>query len=177
MVVLEIRAAAPDDLPTILALIRALADYEKLADEAVASAAQLGAALFAPHPRVFCDLAEWRDGSGATHSAGFALWFYNFSTFRGQHGLYLEDLFVRPAFRGRGVGAGLLRHLARRCVEENLGRFEWAVLDWNTPARGFYESLGARPLKEWIVHRLSDGALIELAAATADAVEPSRGVP
>ncbi len=163
---LRIRPAEPADLPTVLTLIRALADYEKLLDQAVADEARLQAALFAPHPRVFCELAEWREADGTPQNAGFALWFYSFSTFRGQHGLYLEDLFVRPEYRGQGIGKALLQHLARRCVEENLGRFEWAVLDWNSPALGFYASLGAKPLNEWIVHRLSDGALTQLATAT-----------
>ncbi len=166
---LRIRPAEPTDLPTVLTLISALAEYEKLLDQAVADEARLRAALFAPQPRVFCELAEWRDGDGVLHTAGFALWFYSFSTFRGQHGLYLEDLFVRPEHRSHGIGKALLRHLARRCVAESLGRLEWAVLDWNAPARGFYESLGATPLKEWIVHRLADSALAQLATAPHDA--------
>lgn len=162
---LNIRSAGPDDLGTILGLIRDLAVYERLQDEVDATPERLAAALFGPDPRVFCELAEWRDEPGAAPSnAGFALWFYNFSTFRGRHGLYLEDLFVRPGYRGRGIGRALLAHLARRCVLEDLARFEWAVLDWNEPALQFYATLGARPLKEWIVHRVTGPALAALAA-------------
>jgi GNAT superfamily N-acetyltransferase len=117
-------------------------------------------ALFTPRPRVFCDLAEW-DGA----AAGFALWFYNFSTFRGRCGIYLEDLYVRPGQRGRGIGKALLTHLAGRCQAEGLARLEWAVLDWNAPSIGFYESLGALPQSEWTVYRLTGGALQALAAA------------
>jgi GNAT superfamily N-acetyltransferase len=163
--VLNIRPATLEDLPVILDLIRGLADYERLLNQVEADEAALQSALFGAQPRVFCDLAQWHDAASDTPSvAGFALWFYNFSTFRGRHGLYLEDLFVKPEQRGRGIGRALLAHLAQRCVAENLGRFEWAVLDWNRPARDFYESLGARPLKEWIVHRVDGEALARLAA-------------
>lgn len=162
---LNIRSAGPDDLGTILGLVRDLAVYERLQDEVDATPERLATALFGPDPRVFCELAEWHDGPGAAPSnAGFALWFYNFSTFRGRHGLYLEDLFVRPGYRGRGIGRALLAHLARRCVLEDLARFEWAVLDWNEPALQFYATLGARPLEEWIVHRVTGPALAALAA-------------
>jgi diamine N-acetyltransferase len=109
---------------------------------------------------VFCEIAEW-DGE----PAGIALWFPNFSSFRGRHGLYLEDLFVRPAFRRRGIGRALLRHLARRCVTEGWTRFEWAVLDWNAPSIAFYKSLGAELLDEWTVCRLGGDALARLGAA------------
>jgi GNAT superfamily N-acetyltransferase len=162
---LIIRPARPDDLDTILALIRDLAVYERLEGEVDASPESLAAALFGPGPRVFCELAEWRDAPAAAPSnAGFALWFYNFSTFRGRHGIYLEDLFVRPGYRGRGIGRALLRQLAQRCTREGLTRLEWAVLDWNEPALQFYATLGARPLKEWIVHRVTGAALEALAA-------------
>lgn len=161
---LEIRPAQPADLPTILALIRDLAVYERLLDQVDADEALLGAALFGREPRVFCEIAEWRAPGATPVAAGFALWFYNFSTFRGRHGLYLEDLFVRPEHRGRGIGRALLVHLARRCVREGLARFEWAVLDWNEPALRFYESLGARGLKEWIPHRVTGAELEALAA-------------
>lgn len=156
---LTLRPARPDDTATILELIRELAVYEKLLHEVTADAAALEAALFGPAPRVFCDIAEWHG-----ETAGFALWFYNFSTFKARHGLYLEDLFVKPAFRGRGIGKALLVHLARRCVTESLGRFEWSVLDWNTPALEFYRSLGAVAKREWWPHRISDAALTALAA-------------
>lgn len=161
---LEIRPAQPADLPTILALIRDLAVYERLLDQVDADESLLGAALFGREPRVFCEIAEWRAPGATPVAAGFALWFYNFSTFRGRHGLYLEDLFVRPEHRGRGIGRALLVQLARRCVREGLARFEWAVLDWNEPALRFYESLGARGLKEWIPHRVTGAELEALAA-------------
>jgi GNAT superfamily N-acetyltransferase len=117
------------------------------------------AALFGPNPRVFCDIAEWED-----EPAGFALWFYSFSTFRGRHGIYLEDLFVRPAFRGRGLGKALLARLARRCAEEGLARLEWGVLDWNEPSIAFYRSLGAIAMDGWTKNRLDGEALARLAA-------------
>jgi GNAT superfamily N-acetyltransferase len=155
---LTLRAAAPADVPEILALIRELADYERLLHEVDATPEGLHAALFGPTPRVFCDLAE-QDGV----IAGFALWFYSFSTFRGRHGIYLEDLFVRPAMRGRGIGRALLSGLASRCLREDLARLEWSVLDWNEPALAFYRTLGARGMKDWIPHRVTGEALLTLA--------------
>ena len=136
-----------------------LAEYERLAAEVVTTAEDLDAALFGLAPKVFCDFAEV-DGA----QVGFALWFYNFSTFVGGHGIYLEDLFVLPQNRGQGIGKALLAHLAKRCVEENLGRLQWAVLDWNAPSIAFYERLGARPMTDWITNRLSGPALQALAA-------------
>jgi diamine N-acetyltransferase len=159
---LTIRAAANADLPTVMGLIRDLAAYEKLLDDVDATEARLGMALFDAQPRVFCELAEWTTAQG-TASAGFAIWYYSFSTFRGRHGIYLEDLFVRPDYRGRGIGRRLLEALAQRCVRENLARLEWAVLDWNEPALKFYRSLGARALHEWQPHRVTDDALLALA--------------
>ena len=156
--VLTLRAAAPADVPEILALIRELADYERLLHEVDATPEGLHAALFGATPRVFCDLAE-QDGV----IAGFALWFYSFSTFRGRHGIYLEDLFVRPAMRGRGIGRALLSGLASRCLREDLARLEWSVLDWNEPALAFYRTLGARGMKDWIPHRVTGEALLTLA--------------
>ena len=155
---LKLRPAAPTDAPEILALIRELADYEHLLHEVDATREGLHAALFGPSPRVYCDLAE-QDGV----IAGFALWFYSFSTFRGRHGIYLEDLFVRPAMRGRGIGRALLSGLASRCLREDLARLEWSVLDWNEPALAFYRTLGARGMKDWIPHRVTGEALLTLA--------------
>ena len=159
---LVVRPAEPRDVGTIHELIRALAEYEKLLPEVDATEQQLRAALFGAQPRVFCDIAEWT-AAGRTETAGFALWFYNFSTFRGRHGLYLEDLFVRPEYRGRGIGHALLANLARRCVAEQLTRLEWSVLDWNEPALRFYASLGAAALGEWVPHRVTGEALRSLA--------------
>ena len=154
-----IRPARPEDTPVVVDLIRRLAEYERLAHEAEASEAGIAAALFGDTPRVFCEIAE-ADGE----VAGFALWFYTFSTFAGRHGIYLEDLFVKPEFRGQGVGKALLQHLARRCVDEGLGRFEWSVLDWNEPAIQFYRSQGAHVLDEWVKCRVDGDALRELGA-------------
>jgi GNAT superfamily N-acetyltransferase len=156
---LTIRAATPADRDLVFAFIRDLAEYEKMLDEVVTTPDEVARALFAPHPRVFCDLAEWNG-----EPAGFALWFYNFSTFRGRHGIYLEDLFVKPAFRGKGIGKALLAHLAKRAVAEGCARVEWWVLDWNEPSIKFYESLGAIPMEEWTVFRLTGEPLKKLAA-------------
>jgi GNAT superfamily N-acetyltransferase len=155
---LTIRSAAPADAPLIFALIGELADYEKLAHEVKASEAGIADILFGPSPRAFCDIAEL-DGA----AVGFALWFYNVSTFEGRHGIYLEDLFVRPEARGRGAGLALLRRLASRCRDEGLARLEWAVLDWNMLAISFYDALGATAKSEWITRRLSGEALAALA--------------
>ena len=151
---LNIRRARPADSTLIYGFIRDLAEYERLLDAMVATEAEIAAELFGPNPRAFCDIAEW-DGA----PAGFALWIYNFSTFRGRCGIYLEDLYVRPELRGQGIGKALLRGLARRCADEGLARLEWAVLDWNAPSIAFYESLGAEPQGEWTVYRLSNDAL------------------
>ncbi|PXA86328.1 GNAT family N-acetyltransferase [Caulobacter sp. D4A] len=155
-----IRPAAPADAALILSFVRDLAEYEKLLHAVEATQAHIEAALFCEHPKAFCDIAEI-DGE----PVGFALWFYNFSTFVGRHGIYLEDLFVRPAARGSGAGKALLANLARRCVAENLGRLEWAVLDWNAPSIAFYDSLGAAAMDEWIVRRMTGEALERLAAS------------
>ena len=153
-----VRAARPADAALIAALVGELAAYERLAHEACATADDFRQALFCERPRAFCELAEV-DGE----AVGFALWFYNFSTFVGRPGLYLEDLFVRPQARGRGAGLALLRSLARRCVAEELGRMEWAVLDWNAPAIAFYDALGSRSLDDWRIRRLAGEALARLA--------------
>lgn len=155
---LRIRPARPGDASLVLSLVRELADYEELAHEVDATEAMVDAALFGTAPRAFCDIAEW-EGT----PAGFALWFYNYSTFRGRHGIYLEDLYVRPAHRGRGIGKALLAGLARRCVAEALPRLEWWVLDWNEPSIAFYRALGARAMDEWTVFRLTGEPLERLA--------------
>jgi GNAT superfamily N-acetyltransferase len=155
---LEIRPAERSDAPLILDFVRKLAEYERLLHVVVATEADVLRDLFGTNPRVFCDLAFWE---GAL--AGFALWFHNYSTFRGRHGLYLEDLFVEPAYRGRGIGKALLRRLAQRCQADGLARLEWQVLDWNAPSIAFYKSLGAVAVDDWTVFRLSDEALKKLA--------------
>src|SRR6266496_4041619 len=126
---LAIRRARPDEARLVLSLVRELAEYEKLLHEVEASEADIGAALFGDNPRLFCEIAEWEN-----EPAGFAVWFLNFSTFSGRSGIYLEDLFVRPALRGRGIGKALMVHLARRCIAQGWARFEWSVLDWNAPS-------------------------------------------
>ena len=151
---LTVRPAVAADAELIHQLVCELAEYEKLLHEVAAGVDDLRAILFCAQPRAFCDIAEWDRAP-----AGMALWFYSFSTFRGRHGIYLEDLFVRPEHRGRGLGKALLAGLARRCERENLARLEWAVLNWNTPSIGFYESLGARPNTEWTVYRLAGAPL------------------
>ncbi len=154
---LHLRTATKADGEAVFTFIRDLAVYEKLLDDVVATQGDIERALFGANPRVFCDIAEW-DGV----PAGFALWFYNFSTFRGRHGIYLEDLFVRPAFRGKGLGKALLQQLAKRAVAEDCARVEWSVLDWNEPSIKFYESLGAIAMEEWTVFRLTGDALRKL---------------
>ena len=155
---LLIRRARPDEAGLVLSLVRELAEYEKLLHEVEATEAMIAKALFAASPRVFCDLAEW-DGE----VAGFAVWFVNFSTFSGRAGIYLEDLFVRPALRGKGIGKALLAHLARECVANEWSRLQWSVLDWNTPSIEFYKSLGAVMLDEWTVCKVGGPALAALA--------------
>ncbi len=155
---LEIRPARPEDASLVHGLILDLADYERLTHEAVVTTADVERALFGEPPRAYCDIA-WQDGAGV----GFALWFYNFSTFVGRAGIWLEDLYVRPAARGNGVGKALLAGLARRCQSENLGRLEWAVLDWNAPSIAFYDSLGASALTDWTTRRLTGEAISRLA--------------
>ncbi len=159
---LRLDAATPADGPAILALIRDLAEYERLSDACVATEPALHDALFGPRPAAEVILARIGD-----EVAGYALFFTSFSTFLAKPGIYLEDLFVRPAFRGRGIGRALLQHLAQLVVRRGGGRLEWAVLDWNEPALGFYRSLGAVPLDDWTVHRLSGDALHALAAGRA----------
>ncbi len=157
---LSIRPATPADLPLIAELIRALADYEKLAHEVCFDDATLAAKLFGPRPYAEVIIGEV-DGS----AQGFALFFHNFSTFEGRPGVYLEDLFVRPAARGSGLGKAMLAELARIAVERDCARLEWSVLDWNEPAIGFYKALGAKPMDEWTVFRVDGTALETLAQA------------
>jgi GNAT superfamily N-acetyltransferase len=155
---LIIRRARPDEAGLVLSLVRELAEYEKLLHEVEATEAMIGAALFGADPRLFCEIAEWEG-----EPAGFAVWFLNFSTFSGRAGLYLEDLFVRPPQRGKGIGKAMLAHLAKLCVANGWSRLQWSVLDWNTPSIEFYKSLGAVLMDEWTVCRISGPALTALA--------------
>jgi GNAT superfamily N-acetyltransferase len=162
---MTIRPARPSDVPVILSLIKELAEYERAAHEVLATEQQLAETLFGPAPAAFVHIAEIDRSPERTapEVAGFALWFLNYSTWLGRHGIYLEDLYVRPHLRGGGHGKALLRELARICVERGYGRLEWWVLDWNEPALQFYGSIGAVPMDEWTVHRVTGDALTELA--------------
>ncbi|MEU3775892.1 GNAT family N-acetyltransferase [Streptomyces sp. NPDC032472] len=153
-----IRCAEVEDVPVIHAMIRELAEYERVPHEARATEEQLRQALFGERPAAFAHVAV----SGEGEPVGFSLWFLNFSTWRGVHGIYLEDLYVRPGARGGGYGKALLGELARLCVERGYERLEWSVLKWNEPTIAFYEALGARPQDEWTVYRLAEGALRRL---------------
>lgn len=159
---IRIERATERDIPIVLQMIRDLAEYERMLPDVVATEAGLREALFAAKPDAEVILAY--DGD---EPAGFALFFHNFSTFLGRRGLYLEDLFVKPPFRGRGIGKRLLVELARIAIARGCGRFEWSVLDWNEPSIGFYKSLGARAMDDWTIYRVSGSALTELAAAEA----------
>ena len=150
----RIRRAGPDDVPAIVGLVYELAEYERAPDECHLTAEQLHVALFGPEPALFCHVAEL-DGE----VVGCALWFLSFSTWRGVHGIYLEDLYVRPGHRGSGLGKALLVALAQECVRRGYERLEWSVLDWNTPAIDFYRALGAVAMEEWTVNRLTGEAL------------------
>jgi GNAT superfamily N-acetyltransferase len=155
---LRIEPATEHDIPLILALITALAEYERLTDQVVANEASLRASFFGPSPSAEVVIARID-----AEPVGFAVWFHNYSTFLGRRGLYLEDLFVLPAWRGRGVGRALLTYLARVAVARGCGRMEWSVLNWNEPAIRFYESLGAQPMDTWTVYRLAGETLAKLA--------------
>ena len=155
---ISIRPATTDDVPTVVFLIRALSQYEKLEHEVRMTEDKLRATMFGPRPYAEAVLAE--EGG---KPVGFALFFHNYSTFLAQPGLYLEDLYVLESHRGKGIGKALLAHLAKIAVERNCGRLEWAVLDWNVDAIGFYEKLGAKPNSEWTVYRLAGDALNRLA--------------
>jgi GNAT superfamily N-acetyltransferase len=157
-----IRDARPDDAAAIVRLIRALAEYEKLLQHVEIKPERVREALFSEHPRVSCSLAEV-----AGEPVGYAIWFYNFSTFTGRHGIFLEDLFVEPEHRGLGIGKAFLKILAQRCVAEELTRLEWSVLDWNEPSIQFYRALGAIPLDGWTGYRLSGETLTRLGSTEA----------
>lgn len=159
---LNIRRARPDEAGLVLSFIRELAEYEKLSHEVEATEAMIAEALFGDNPRLYCAIAEW-DGE----AAGFAVWFANFSTFSGRYGIYLEDLYVRPSHRGRGLGKALLVYLAKQCVDNGWSRLQWAVLDWNAPSIAFYKSLGAVMMDDWTICRVSGPALTRLAGSSA----------
>lgn len=156
---LRLRPAEAGDVPLLLGFIRKLAEYERLSHECIATEAALAETMFGPRPCAEAVLAEW-----VGVPAGFALFFHNYSTFLARPGLYLEDVFVLPEHRGRGIGKALLRHLAKLAVERGCGRFEWSVLDWNEPSIAFYRSLGAVPMSDWTVMRVTGEALERLAA-------------
>jgi GNAT superfamily N-acetyltransferase len=162
-----IRAVEERDVEAVVALVHELAEYERAAEHCHLTADQLRAALFGPAPALFGHVAEV-----AGSVVGCALWFLNFSTWRGVHGLYLEDLYVQPAHRGAGLGRALLARLAAVCAERGLARLEWAVLDWNTPSIGFYRSIGAAPMDDWTVFRLDGTRLATLAAEGAAVIPP-----
>ena len=154
---MKIRPAVREEVGVVLQLIHDLAHYEKAPNEVEATEKELVSTIFSEDPKVFCDVVEV-DGD----IAGMAIWFLNYSTWQGKHGIYLEDLFIKPEYRGRGYGKALLQHLARICEEKGYGRFQWWVLDWNSPAIEFYRSLGAVAMDEWTVYRVSGQALKEL---------------
>jgi GNAT superfamily N-acetyltransferase len=162
-----IRPARPDDAPAIFRLIRHLAEYERSLPAVTGTEQDLAHSLFGPDPAVFAHVAD-HDG----RVAGFALWYLSYSTWQARHGIYLEDLYVEPELRGLGYGRSLLAELAALCAERGYGRLEWAVLDWNTPALGFYAAMGATSMDEWTVHRLTGPALEALAASRSDAPDP-----
>jgi GNAT superfamily N-acetyltransferase len=159
-----VRPIRPDDVPAVVGLVRELAEYEKAPHEARMTEEQLSDALFGRSPALFGHVAIAEDGVTPGQIAGMALWFRNFSTWRGTHGIYLEDLYVQPRYRGRGLGKELLRTLAELCVHRGYSRLEWWVLDWNTPSIEFYKAAGAVPMDEWTVFRLTDEALRTFAA-------------
>ncbi|RXH18206.1 GNAT family N-acetyltransferase [Bradyrhizobium guangzhouense] len=157
---LNIRRARSDEAGLVLDFVRELAEYEKLSHEVEATEADIADALFGHDPRLFCAIAEW-DGE----PVGFAVWFLNFSTFSGRHGVYLEDLYVRPSHRGKGLGKALLIYLAKECLDNGWSRLQWAVLDWNAPSIEFYKSLGAVMLDDWTLCRVTGPALTRLAGS------------
>ena len=154
---MKIRPARKEEVGIVLQLIHDLAHYEKAPNEVEATEKELLATIFIDNPKVFCDVVDV-DGE----IVGMAIWFLNYSTWQGKHGIYLEDLFIKPEYRGHGYGKALLKHLAKICDEKGYGRFQWWVLDWNSPAIDFYRSLGAVAMDEWTVYRVSGNALKEL---------------
>ncbi len=154
---MKIRPARKEEVGIVLQFIHDLAHYEKAPNEVEATEKELLATIFIDNPKVFCDVVDV-DGE----IAGMAIWFLNYSTWQGKHGIYLEDLFIKPEYRGHGYGKALLKHLAKICDEKGYGRFQWWVLDWNSPAIEFYRSLGAVAMDEWTVYRVSGNALKEL---------------
>lgn len=171
---LNIRPAVPEDIPVILDLIRCLAEYERDPQAAQATAADLLRYGWGAEPKFRCLIADWKSAPEATsQNAGFALYFYNYSTWRGRPGIYLEDLFVRPEYRRKGIATALFVYLAQLAVREQCGRFDWQVLNWNAPAIRFYESLGAKEMSEWRTMRLQDESLRRLAeSASAASARP-----
>jgi diamine N-acetyltransferase len=155
---LTIRPAVPSDNALIRTYIAELADYERAPEKAVATEADIARHVFGEHPLVRVEMAEWEG-----RPAGFALWFFNFSSWEGKPGVYLEDLWVRPEFRGKGIGKALLQHLAKRAVEHGCTRYVWQVLDWNTPSIAFYQAMGAQVMTEWLTCRVEGEALKRLA--------------
>jgi GNAT superfamily N-acetyltransferase len=153
----RVRRATPADLPAMRTLIEGLAEYERMPDQCDVTQEQLETAFFGPAPAVFCHVAE-HEGE----VVGCAIWFLTFSTWRGVHGIYLEDLFIQPTARGTGLGKALMAALAQECVTNNYERLEWSVLNWNTPTIDFYKSLGAQPQAEWTIYRLTDDPLTTL---------------
>ena len=161
---MTVRPIRPDDVPAVVGLVRELAEYEEAPDEARMTEEQLHAALFGDSPALFGHVAVADAGAAGGQVVGMAVWFLNFSTWRGTHGVYLEDLYVQPQHRGSGLGRELLRTLAEVCVQRGYHRLEWSVLDWNTPSIDFYRAAGAVPMDEWTVFRLTDDALAAFAA-------------
>ena len=162
---MTVRAIRPDDVPAVVGLVRELAEYERALHEVRLTEEQLTECLFGDSPALFGHVAVVGDDSDDSDVVGVALWFLNFSTWRGTHGIYLEDLYVQPGHRGTGLGKELLRTLADVCVERGYSRLEWSVLDWNTPSIEFYKAAGAVPMDEWTVFRLTDDALTAFATA------------
>lgn len=154
---MKIRPAKREEVGIILNLVKELAEYERALDHVETTEKELLSTIFVENPKVFCDLVDVEG-----EIVGFAIWFLNYSTWQGRHGIYLEDLYVRSEFRGRGYGKALLQHLARVCEERGYGRFQWSVLDWNTPAIDFYKSLGAESMDDWIVYRVTGKSLKDL---------------
>lgn len=158
--VISYREATIEDTPLVLNFIKRLAEYEKLLHEVEVTEAQIQSSLFSAEPRAFCTIAEIDN-----KPAGFAICFYNYSTFLGKSGVYIEDLYVEEEFRGRGIGKGFFKYLAQKAMDENCGRIEWAVLDWNEPSIEFYKEMGGKPMNEWIVYRLEGQTIQNVAKA------------